>query len=143
MAKGAQIPAQIVDELRTICADLPESHEETAWTGTRWRIGKQTFAHLVAITDGWPPVYARAAGTDGPATVLTFQSSGQELHALSNLGDPYFRPPWRPGIVGMFVDADTTDWDEVAELVTESYCLLAPKRLVDRVARPPGSAVDG
>jgi hypothetical protein len=24
----------------------------------------------------------------------------------------------------------TTDWDEVKELVTESYCLLAPKKLV-------------
>ena len=142
MAKGAPIPAQIIEELRTICAELPESHEEAAWTGTRWRVGKHTFAHLVGIADGWPPVYARAAGTDGPAIVLTFQSSGEELHALSNLGGPYFRPPWRPGIVGMFVDSETTKWDEVAELVTESYCLLAPQRLVDRVARPPAAGGD-
>ena len=136
MAKGAEIPARIVDELRTICAELPESHEEVAWTGTRWRIGKQTFAHLVAIAEGWPPVYARAAGTDGPAVVLTFQSSGEELHALSNLGRPYFRPPWRPGIVGMFADGDATDWKEVAELVTESYRLLAPRRLGGKLAPP-------
>ena len=37
----------------------------------------------------------------------------------------------------MFVD-DDTDWSEVAELVTESYCQLAPQRLVARVGRPPG-----
>ena len=31
---------------------------------------------------------------------------------------------------------DATDWDEVCELVTESFCLMAPKRLAARVARP-------
>ena len=135
MAKGAEVPEHIVDRLRSICDDLPEAREEDAWTGTRWRISNKTFAHLVAIVDGWPPVYARAAGTHGPAVVLTFQSSGDELHALSNLGHPYFRPPRRPGIVGMFVDGDT-DWDELSELVTESYCVLAPQRLVRLVTRP-------
>jgi hypothetical protein len=32
---------------------------------------------------------------------------------------------------------DETDWAEVGELLTESYCLLAPKKLVARVDRPP------
>ena len=30
----------------------------------------------------------------------------------------------------------TTDWAEVAELLTESYCVLAPKKLVALVDRP-------
>ena len=137
MPNSTDVPARVVARLQSICDQLPESRQEAAWTGTRWRIGKQTFAHVVVIADGWPPAYARAAGTDGPAIVLTFQSSGEELQALSNVGHPYFRPPWRPGIVAMFV-ADDTDWGEVAELVTESYCLLAPHRLVARVGRPPG-----
>jgi hypothetical protein len=137
MPKGADVSEQIVTRVRAVCAELPESREQAAWTGTRWRIGTHTFAHLVAIADGWPPAYARAAGTDGPAVVLTFQSSGDELQALGNVGHPYFRPPWRPGIVGMFVDTGGTDWDEVAELVTESYCLLAPQHLVAQVTRPP------
>jgi len=80
-------------------------------------------------------VYARAAGTDGPATVLTFQSSGQELEAFSKLGHPYFRPVWRPGIVGMFIDS-SVDWSEIREILTESYCLLAPKKLLALVDRP-------
>ncbi|HEY6471914.1 MAG TPA: MmcQ/YjbR family DNA-binding protein [Acidimicrobiales bacterium] len=29
------------------------------------------------------------------------------------------------------------DWDEVAEMITESYCLIAPKRLVAQVGAPP------
>ncbi len=42
--------------------------------------------------------------------------------------------------MGMVLDADT-DWDEVRELVTESYCVLAPKKLIALIDRPP-SATD-
>jgi hypothetical protein len=137
MVKDAEIPSQILAEVRSACQRLPEAYEEPAWVGTRWRIRKHTFAHVVRIEDGWPPAYARAAGTDGPAIVLTFQSSGQELNAFGNVGHPFFRPVWRPGIVGMVLDADV-DWAEVKELVVESYCLLAPRKLVDLVERPSG-----
>jgi hypothetical protein len=122
-----------------MCLALPDVYEEQAWTGTRWRIRKDTFAHVLVIADGWPPVYARAAGTEGPATVLTFQSSGDELAAFTNLGHPYFRPVWRPGIVGMFIEP-SIDWTEVAELLVESYCLLAPKKLAALVERPSSSS---
>ena len=37
--------------------------------------------------------------------------------------------------VGMVLDADT-DWDEVGELMIESYCVLAPKKLIALVDRP-------
>ncbi len=138
MGTHPEVPPSIVDDLRVICSGLPEAREEQAWTGTRWRVGSETFAHVVMIADGWPPRYVRAVGTDGPVTVLTFQASGDELEALRHVGHPYFQPGWRPGIVGMIID-DLTDWQEVAELLTESYCLLAPKRLVGRVARPPAA----
>jgi hypothetical protein len=32
----------------------------------------------------------------------------------------------------------SVDWSEVTELLTESYCLLAPKALVGLVDRPGG-----
>lgn len=135
MTNRTEAPPEIVAKIRSTCVGLPEADEEDAWVGTRWRIRKHTFAHVVAIDAGWPPAYAKAAGSDGPLTVLTFQSSGQELDALSKLGHPFFRPPWRPGIVGMVLDTGA-DWDEVAELVIESYCLLAPRKLVDQINRP-------
>jgi hypothetical protein len=33
---------------------------------------------------------------------------------------------------------EDTDWEEVAELLTDSYCVLAPKRLSESVDRPTG-----
>jgi hypothetical protein len=114
---------------------LPEAYEEQAWVGTRWRIRTRTFAHVLQVDAGWPPAYARAAATDGPVTVLTFRSSGPDLDALRRAGKPFFAPVWRADEVGMALDA-RVDWDEVAELLTESYCVLAPKQLAKRVARP-------
>ena len=86
------------------------------------------------IVGGHPPVYAREAGADD-ATVVTFRSAGVELDAHGAAGPPLFRPPWAPGAVGLHHDG-ATDWEELAELLTESYCLLAPKRLADEVDRP-------
>ncbi len=31
---------------------------------------------------------------------------------------------------------DDADWDEIAELVTESFCVLAPGKLADQAIRP-------
>ena len=137
MAQHRRLPAEILSGLRSICLGLPEAHEETAWVGTRWRIRTRTFAHVLPIDDGWPPVYARAAGTDGPVTVLMFRSSGEELGALRDVGEPFFAPPWRADEVGLRLDEHHLDWQEIAELVTESYCLHAPRKLARSVQRPP------
>ena len=110
-------------------------HEEEAWIGTRWVVRNKNFAHVVMISDGYPPAYASAAGTAGPAVVLTFRSSGDELDALSRAPQPFFKPVWFADIVGLTV-GDDTDWDEVTELLTESYCAVAPKSLAERVDRP-------
>jgi len=134
-APRADVPRQIVAAVRAPCLRLPEAYEEAAWVGTRWRIRKKTFAHVVKIDEGWPPAYARAAGADGPLVVLTFRSSGPELDALCDVGHPFFKPVWWTDIVGMVID-DDVDWDEVAELLTESYCALAPSKLVALVDRP-------
>jgi hypothetical protein len=134
------VPADFVAELRAVCLGLPEAYEEDAWTGTRWRIRGKTFAHVLRIESGWPPVYARAAATDGPCSVLMFRSSGPELDVLRRSGPPFFAPPWRSDEVGMVLgdrDADV-DWSEVTELLTDSYCAQAPAKLRRSVDRPGG-----
>jgi hypothetical protein len=135
VTESADVPREIVAELRAVCLGLPEAYEEQAWVGTRWRVRKRTFAHVLAVEYGWPPAYARAAATDGPATVMTFRSSGPELAALRGAGHPFFAPVWRADEVGLVLDAGV-DWDEVAELLTESYCVLAPEALRGLVIRP-------
>jgi hypothetical protein len=125
----ADVPIEVVTRLRAICLDLPETGEEPAWTGVRWSVRGRTFAHVLAVRGGWPPAYARAAGTDGPATVLTFRSAGPELAALGHSGPPFFPTPWRADEVGLLID-DDADWTEITELLTESYRARAPRSLV-------------
>jgi hypothetical protein len=137
VADLADVPPETVARLRGVCLALPEAYEEQAWVGIRWRVRKQTFAHVLVVDAGWPPAYARAARTDGPATVVMFRSSGPELDALRRTGHPFFAPVWRADEVGLVLDAGV-EWDEVAELVTESYCLQAPRALRELVDRPRG-----
>ena len=45
---------------------------------------------------------------------------------------PFFRPVWFPNIAGIVIDA-RTDWDELDELIRDSYRVLAPKKLIARM----------
>ena len=78
-----------------------------------------------------------AAGADRSVCRLTFRSAVEEITALLAGGRPYYKPDWATDVLGMIIDNDTA-WDEVGELLTESYCLLAPKKLTTRVIRPSG-----
>lgn len=127
-----EVPKIILARLRKACLALPETREEQAWVGTRWCVRKETFAHVLMIADAWPPAYARAAGTDGPVCVMTFQSLGPRVDPETFLQAPYFRPRWRPDIVGRILGSDV-DWDDITKLLAASYCLLAPKKLAEAV----------
>jgi hypothetical protein len=58
-----------------------------------------------------------------------------EVAAFEHMGDPYFRSGWGGNAIGMLLD-DDTDWAELAELLTDSYCIQAPASLAEQVARP-------
>jgi hypothetical protein len=139
MTGPADVSPEILDRLRPICLGLPETYEEPAWVGTRWRIRQRTFAHVLTVDPDHQAAYAWAANTDEPLCVMTFRSPGDELDALVNSGPPFFKPGWGADVVGIVL-AGAIDWEEVAELLTESYCVLAPKRLAARVPRPPHAA---
>jgi hypothetical protein len=121
----SDVPDELFGPLREACTALPEVGEQQAWAGRRWVVRRKTFAHVLTI---------ERAGE--ATTVLTFRSGGEELGVLHAAGHPFFRPGWGSNTVGMVLD-DDTDWDEVAELVTESYCVQAPKKLVALIDRPP------
>jgi hypothetical protein len=131
----ADVPPDVLERVRPICLALPDAYEEEAWTGVRWRVRKRTFAHVLTVEGGTDSAHARAALVDGPTTLVTFRSAGEELAMLRSAGPPYFYAGWGRDVVGMVLEP-TTDWEEVAELLTESYCVLAPKKLAALVDRP-------
>ena len=110
-------PPELLARLRSVCLALPEVHEEQAWAGRRWRIRTRTFSHVRTVDSA-----------AGPLTWVKFRSSGPELDTLLAVGHPFSRGGLGNDVVSMILDQDT-DWTEVAELLTESYCLLAPRRL--------------
>lgn len=120
------VPADVEARVRERCLALPEAYEERAWVGTRWMVRKRTFAHVLGVED--------AAGL---RVVLAFRSSGDEVEALRNAGHPFFVLGWGRDAIGMVLD-DDTDWDEVRELVTESFCVHAPQKLIACIDRPDG-----
>jgi YjbR len=118
----------VVARVASTALALPDAYEEDAWTGVRWRVRSRTFAHVLVAQEGYTSAYRDVAGVTEPTTVLTFRSSGDELLALAHAGPPFYQPPWSPTVVGMVLD-DDTHWDEVAELVIESYRFCAPQKL--------------
>ena len=129
----AGVPAAIIAKLRAICLALPQAYEEAAWVGTRWMIRKRNFAHVLEIVDGWPPAYARAAASDGPAVVLTFRTSALLADVLRDAGPRFFYAPWGTQwgtkVIGMKLER-SVDWREVETLLVESYRSVAPRKLL-------------
>ncbi len=135
MTEYADVPLEVLAGLRAACLALPEAYEERAWAGTRWMIRKRTFAHVLTVENASPLADSPRRGEHRSVTVVTFRSSGPELEVLRLAGHPFFKPGWGANVVGMVLEAGV-DWEEVAELVTESYCIMAPKKLAERVDRP-------
>ncbi len=123
---------EVVARIGSTALALPDAYEEDAWTGVRWRVRGKTFAHVLVAQEGYTSAYRDVTGVTAPTTVLSFRSAGDELLALVNAGPPFYRPPWSPTVVGMVLESGT-DWEEVAELVTESYRFCAPATLVRRL----------
>ena len=115
------VPEEWVLRIGSVLLGLPRVHEENAWVGTRWRVGSATIAHVF--------------GGEDQLFRITFRAEPDEVMAFQHLGAPYFKGEWGHNVVGMLLDVDT-DWDELAELLTDSYCLQAPQHLAAQVDRP-------
>jgi hypothetical protein len=130
------VPPLVEDRLRSVCLGLPGAYEELAWTGIRWRVRGRTFAHACTVEADNRTSHARVFATDGPVWVVTFRAPADDVDGLIGSGLPFYWPGWGTNVVGMILDRHT-DWTEVAELLTESFRVQAPKRLARLVDRPP------
>ena len=126
MSAPVEIPADIVERIRTLCLALPEvtvrvneSLSTARSTAHSFDIRRRSFCLLVA----WADPAAQ------PVPLLVLRADPDERKALLSTGHPFF--PSRAGRDRIVVVlADDTDWAEIRELVTESYRILAPKKLI-------------
>lgn len=121
MSHRPEVPAAWVRRLGGVLEAFPECVAEDAWVGVRWRVGSATVAHVFGGEDG--------------LFRITFRAEAGEVMAFEKLGDPYFKVGWGGNVVGILLD-EATDWEELTELLTDSYCLQAPERLAGQVDRP-------
>ena len=71
------------------------------------------------------------AQSDDGTTTMSMKAAPGEQESLLAVGHPFFKPAYvgSKGWIGIVID-DETDWDEVRELVLDSYRAIAPKTLV-------------
>ena len=124
MSAPLEIPPAIVERVRALCLALPEvtvrvdaSLSAARSTAESFDIRRRSFCLLVAT-----------AGRDGnPVPMLVLRAEPEELRALLSIGSPFLPSRGKDRVRVLLTDE--TDWQEVRELVTESYRTLAPKKL--------------
>ena len=125
MSAPVEVPEDIVQRVRALCLALPEvtvrvdeSHSAARSTAQSFDIRRRSFCLLVA----------RRGPTGEPVPLLVLRADPDEREALLSIGRPFFPPRAGRGRIGVLL-TDHTDWEEIRELVTESYRILAPKKL--------------
>jgi hypothetical protein len=125
MSAPLEIPYDLVERIRALCLALPEvtvrvddSLTAARSTAYSFDIRRRSFCLLVA-----------RAGSDGrPVPLLVLRAGRVEREALLSAGHPFFASRAGPDRIVVMLTG-RTDWQEIRELVTESYRRLAPKKL--------------
>lgn len=115
-----------MERIRALCLALPEvtvridhSLSRTRSTAHSYDIRRRSFCLLVAVES--------PTGKVVPLVVLRADPDDRE--ALLSIGHPFFVPRRaRRDRIGVFLTGNT-NWEEIRELVTESYRVLAPQKL--------------
>ena len=112
-----QPAAKVLGRLRKICLALPEAEEIETWGHPTFRVRKKIFVGC-------------GAGEDGRVQMNCKAPPGEQRALVAADPARFFVPAYvgNRGWVGVRLD-DPVDWDEIAELVEESYRLTAPKKL--------------
>jgi len=120
-----EIPEDIVERVRALCLALPEvtvrvdaSLTEARSAAYSFDIRRRSFCLLVA----------REGPAGQPVPLLVLRAAPDEREALLSAGRPFFASRAGHDRIGVLL-TDDTDWEEISELVTESYRVLAPKKL--------------
>ena len=113
-----------IARLTAICVRLPEAEQRPGGEGARhvaYLVRKKTFGYFTADHHG-----------NGRLALATRAPAGAQEALIATDPERFFVPPYlgHRGWVGLYLDLGVVDWEEVRELMVESYCLAAPARLV-------------
>jgi hypothetical protein len=122
--------------LRRLCLALPETTERLSHGEPTWFVrGKKTFV-----------TYADQHHDDRVGFWCAAQPRVQEALVASD-PERFFVPPYvgGRGWLGVRLDVEGVDWEEIAELVGDAYRMVAPKRLLPELdarasGQPPGTS---
>ncbi|MDQ1373765.1 MAG: hypothetical protein QOJ09_1103 [Actinomycetota bacterium] len=109
-----------VARLRTLCLALPEVTERLSHGEPTWFVrDKKTF---VTLSDHHH---------DDRLGFWCAAPPGEQEALVEQRPEQFFRPPYvgGRGWLGVYLDV-AVDWPEIADLVTEAYRQVAPKKLV-------------
>ena len=109
----------VLARMREICLSLPDTKETPTWGQPHFRVGDKIFA---------------GCGEGEGKIVIGFKL--EMAHARAIVRDPRFTPAPYVGHKGwVSLDGNAVDdWDEVRDLILESYELIAPKRSLAKLA---------
>ena len=113
---------RVLVKMKEICLSLPDTKLTMTWDKPHFRVGDKIFA---------------GCGEENGKYTLGFKLEME--HADEVIRDPRFtRAPYvgHKGWVSMDA-AGVKDWEEVRQLVLESYRLIAPKKTVAKLDAPP------
>lgn len=119
----------IMEALREICLEYPQAAEAEAFGTPTFQINRKNFA-MVNKMDHRMSIWCKA-----PA-------GAQEAYVRSE-PEHYFRPPYLgpKGWIGAWVSPETSpDWEAIADIIDDSYRLVAPKRLVKLLPDVPSGS---
>jgi predicted DNA-binding protein (MmcQ/YjbR family) len=82
------------------------------------------------------PITSTTNHGDGRVALNCKAAPNENKELVASEPERFFFPAYLGprGWVGLYLDLQRVDWDEVSELVRESYQLIAPKRLGRMVA---------
>jgi predicted DNA-binding protein (MmcQ/YjbR family) len=113
------VSEDVLDKVRPLCAALPQTRERAVTSGVSFYIRQKTFAFVMAVEDD-----------EGRCSdLMTFRADPMERQALVEQGHPFFAIGPGSHNIGVVLGA-TTDWVEIGELLTESYRIVAPEKLL-------------
>jgi hypothetical protein len=108
--------------LRAICLALPEATEKLSHGEPTWFVRRSFVMYADHHHDDRLAFWCAAA-------------PGVQEELVASDPERFFRPPYVGvrGWVGVRLDVEGVDWEEIAELVTDAYRQVAPKKLLARL----------